>query len=243
MKIEFDMTKQPPSADDLAEARRSATRTLERMKKLERSYRIAGAALFLGVIVALLVMASGFWTQTWVPDVVVGAAIAVCVSLGAIGMVGVRFADGLGAVVGGVLVPILGVATAVQLGFERAGEGAGMAVFISAGLVTITFAILNDRWIMKPESEANMVLNDLVELEASSMPEQCIEFMQLVDGYEEVKAYQHKLATMGRKPVVAEYEAAQLWVAEADKRQAEQETRDLAREACDRMAGGGAIHA
>ena len=70
---------------------------------------------------------------------------------------------------------------------------------------------------------------------AISRPGACIDFMSLVDREETVRAYQRKIAAMGRMPVVGEYEPAKAWVEANENHSAEDELKERAKQACEQM--------
>lgn len=69
------------------------------------------------------------------------------------------------------------------------------------------------RWVIKPGALANEDLAALVEMEPSTLPNQCIQLMAWGDTHDVVQDYQQQLAAMGRHPVVGEYNAVRLYVA------------------------------
>lgn len=109
----------------------------------------------------------------------------------------------------------------------------------TAFLGPIAFVYSMDHWIRRPRTESNAILSNLVELEHSSLPEECIRFAGWCETDETVGAYQRRLAAMGRKPVVGEYEAAKDWIEGAAARATEQEKADRAKQACARLAVAG----
>lgn len=159
--------------------------------------------------------------------------------LGALGIGTLYFAwsgglVGAGAIVTMVMVAAAG-AVAVMVAAAGAGAVAGAVMGVGVGVVA-GVVVVYDLWIDTPRNRANATLGSLVELEASTLPEQCIQFMDWVEADEMVRAYQHQLAALGRKPVVAEFEAAKTWVEGSALRTVENERIEKARQACAKMA-------
>jgi hypothetical protein len=157
--------------------------------------------------------------------VAVGVALAVTVWIGVPVTVWVAVAVGILAGVAA------GFAVGISAGVAARGMagGAGMIMVVGAGMY------LYDRLINQPRATSEEALNGLVEMEASSHPAQCIAYMEWVDSDETIRHYQHQLASIGRKPVMAEYELFKAWVKDARNRQSEQEKIEQARLACARM--------
>jgi hypothetical protein len=82
-------------------------------------------------------------------------------------------------------------------------------------------------------------MTNLVELDVSLFSEQCIQFMEWVESDQTIKVYQHQLAILNRKPVLAEYAAAEKWVKGEMQRIAEQDKIELAQQACSKMSVAG----
>lgn len=112
----------------------------------------------------------------------------------------------------------------------------GIGLFIMFTLIALEYlAYLYDRFIDTPLRHANERLAGLVELNAISQPDTCLEYMSLVDREETVRAYQRQIAVMGRMPVVAEYEAVKAWVEANKNHRAEYELKERAKQACEQM--------
>jgi len=90
-------------------------------------------------------------------------------------------------------------------------------------------------WILSPRMNAEKDQSELVDLEHSTTPFECIQFVILCDEDATLKAYQHQLVKMGRKPILKEYKAAKDWVLNKSAREAEQELRVEAQLASERM--------
>lgn len=66
-------------------------------------------------------------------------------------------------------------------------------------------------------------------------PDECIDFVKMCKEDDVVREFQHRLVTMGRKPVMGEYHAAKAWIADKDARCEEEKKMAEAKRACDLM--------
>jgi hypothetical protein len=233
MKLKFDIAGTPPSADILAQARKSAADVLAVCVTREQRFKWACYGLWLmGIAIVLLMWHGGLLSGNE----------AVCAALFATLIVGIVVAFFVEA--GGTVAVGAGVgATAYMVVGVVAGESLAtvewVTVVVTAGVGACVGAYLYDRWIGRPRNAADQTLADLIELEASTLGEQCIAFMACVDANSTVRSYQNQIASMGRKPVMAEYEAAKDWIGDRERRVSEQGKIELARQACARMAVAG----
>lgn len=206
----------PPTSQHLAEQRRSASAVLAQCAKIERRFlTFSVAAAFVGVAMLL-------WA--WRAGLLDGFTL----------MAAVLF---VGAVVGvGTLEGTLVFAAAGAVVLVFLGGGAGAFVGVGGGALVVAGALFHDNWIVDTRAAAQSLLSDLVELEYSDLPDECEDFVRMCEADSDVRAYQHQLAAMGRKPVLAEYNAAKLWVERSEHRLSAQEKSERARVACDRLA-------
>ena len=105
-------------------------------------------------------------------------------------------------------------------------------LIVSGAACGSALSYYNNNQILQPKQLCRKLLSELKPLEASIMPDKCIQFLEWCQQNETLKAYQHALVEMGRKPVVGEYRAAKDWVQSAGHR--DKEAR--AREACEQLA-------
>lgn len=111
-----------------------------------------------------------------------------------------------------------------------------IALLIPFTVIALEYlAYLYGRFIGTPLRHANERLVGLVELDAISQPATCLEYMSLVEREETVRAYQRQIAAMGRMPVVAEYDAVKAWVEVNENHRAENELKERAKQACEKM--------
>lgn len=77
--------------------------------------------------------------------------------------------------------------------------------------------------------------NDLIELNYSGCPDECIKFVSFCEVDETVRRYQNRLAEMGRRPVVGEFRAAKRWVMALEGKQCGASAAQEARQACTKL--------
>lgn len=209
MTIEIDITNSPPSSEVLASAKKSATDILIQVAGRKHLYWI-GVGLSSSLVVLLLM---GLWSR------------------GILSTKEVEAWDG--ALVLAVVLAVV-FALAWVVAWAVAGAGALDLAVVLTVAVTLAAAWFYDHWISAPEIKADVVLSDLMELNAEEHPEPCIEYDRLRSD-PGVEAYHQQLAAMGCRPVMAEYHAAKGWVASAESSKAGADKMASARAACSRM--------
>ncbi len=220
----MSMQGTPPTEQDLADRRCAAEAMLAQCAKNDRSFRTTAFGAILTALTALAVLV--FTRQIDFKPLEISTLIALVsatmIFVMVVGLAGVgawHLAGGLlpGLVAAGLLFAGMlpgGVAAAIAIG------GAGAAA-----------GYLYDRWVVTPRTTATAVLHDLVYLDYSSHPDECIAFVGFVEADDAVRAYQHQLVALGRKPVLGEYRAAKDWMDQKETRLAKQEKLELARQA------------
>ena len=85
--------------------------------------------------------------------------------------------------------------------------GAALTIIIQA-----INAFKLDRWINSSRAKTNKELTDLIELESSRSPQECIELLKWYEECPDIQQYVQAVARQGRKLVFGEYKAAASWV-------------------------------
>lgn len=159
-----------------------------------------------------------------------------------------------------VLCALVGI---VVLGAHLIGRSPSLGTLLPtmmAGLFADLFVIwvgysvwsgLHDEWIKRPRRRANKALAALEQLGANrndpKSEHACIDYDRFVAQHPEIAAYQARVAALGRRPVMAELNAARNWITSAPQRQedegrrrqsaqADQERRQAAEQACARLS-------
>ncbi len=110
-------------------------------------------------------------------------------------------------------------------------DGTAVALTLAfVGAVAGAVAFQNERI-----AAADTRLDKLMEMNADDHPEQCIEYDNLREN-PDVERYQQAIQAMGRKPVVAEYRAAKVWVDTQGDRESQADKVWTAQVACERMS-------
>ena len=221
--------KAPPSAEVLAQVRRRLTQqktALERRK--QQILRLSWASICLGLI--LMGVSSYFG---W-PVVLAVAVAVVGVVSGAMAMAG---AGAMAMVVSGAGVGFVVVAMAVVVSgtVDVDAAVAGVVVAAIAGVAIVVAYPLFEKHIEEPLKANDATLTDLVELDATDKPDECIQLDEWREQDKTINAFLTALMRLGRKPVVGEYRAAKEWMENAERRQAEAEKLERARQACARF--------
>ena len=174
--------------------------------------------------------------------VVVVAAVAVALAgavaeVAAVAGAGAELVAGAVVVAGIVVVAVAGSAAGVEaeaVAYFVVVAAAGSAVGIVAGSTI-------NRWIMVPREQAQETLSALVELNASTHPDACIDLGAWAEADDAIRAYLAQVAAMERMPVMGEYQASKAWMAQRCPRQSKQAKLEQARAACSTLfaAAGG----
>lgn len=213
----------PTSNKILAEERQRLTR----QKNILENRRRETLTLAWSVIgISFIAMITVLYLKWPVGDCVVFVAV---VSLA----VGVMNAVGIMAV--GVVWAMAGVIVVVWV-MDTAGVMAVVWVSVVAVGSSTIGDILFTKYLNDPINAADKALADLVELEASDKPDECIKLDKWRDKDKHIDTYLTALSQQDRKPVIGEYRVAKNWIATSEQRQNDAEKRERARQACERLA-------
>lgn len=238
--MKFDMTQPAPTRDDLAAAYREADAVLTRIRQRKRLHVATLIALTLAILILIGIFngLDGIAVEkaTLAVAVVVFAAVAVAVAEVA---AGAEVAVGVVAEVAAGVAAVAEVAAVAGAVFA-AVAGAEVAAVVGAVVVFMAGSTIN-RWIMAPREQAQETLSALVELNASTHPDACIDLGAWAAADDAIRAYLAQVAAMGRMPVMGEYQASKAWMAQRCPRQSKQAKLEQARAACSTLfaAAGG----
>ncbi len=129
------------------------------------------------------------------------------------------------------------MAMAGAVATAMAGAGAVVAAGVVAGYVVVVGAsamilfVIYDTHLHNQLDQADKKLSALTELNADEYPDECIEYDSLRSNDPTVKQYHAGIVSLGRKPVIAELDAAKAWIDSADQR----DKTNKAHQACERM--------
>ena len=241
----FDVTQSPPDANELARLRLQSKLELQdiaaRGKRLLTLYMALGVAGFIAV--------AGLWATGLLPGssgrvvsvlfTVIGFVAAITASFAAAEIVDIYSLVSrgvqnlcLGAVAFAIIVATIIVAFVHTRTAVAIAESAAIVVVVTIAATIARNKYIDDRIAMPTHRCCNELLTDLEDMDASSRANEYIQFLKWCRQDETLKAYQHALAEMGRKPVVGEYRAAKDWVQSAGHKDKESRTR----EACEQLA-------
>ncbi len=229
----IDITTTPPTPEYLANKRREAT---AKKTAIARRRRIA---IWATVIVVLLTL-TGIWVITgFMAEVAISEFIAGALAIAVAGVLAVAGAGAvaLALVVAGVLAIVVAGAVAVALAIAGAGAATGVAIpgaiaVAEVGVLVITlFVIYNTHHLQDQLDQADKTLSDLTELNADEYPDDCIEYDSLRSTDQIIEQYHTAIVALGRKPAIAELDAAKAWINSADQR----DKTNKAHQACERM--------
>ena len=173
---------------------------------------------------ALLIAAIVFLALGWYLNMVTNAEVGSIVIAAGVSSLIVWLSATVGILAGLGLIgaPTLGALAAAFVIFSLAmapnansGINAIASLLASAVVLALVYAKLS--WVTVPRAKANGDLDRLELLTPISHPEQCIEFVKWVATDKTIRAYQHQLASMGRTPIMAEYQLAKSWMAQKDE--------------------------
>jgi len=205
----------PPTKEKIEQWHQEADLLAQSADRSKRRLKGVLNAIF-AMSVFALALAVYFDVLTW--TLAVALVVAVVVALVVAVVVDVALSVAL-AMVLVVAVPVaLGVAVPVAVAMSVA-LAVAMAVAVPVALCEWWY----DQHVEIPRIHARDVKTDLIELDATMAPNACIAY----DGYcqeaTQVAAYQKKISAMGRRPIMAEYEASKQWVEGAEARQRDNE--------------------
>ena len=228
----FDVTQPPSSSDDLEQLRREAERELEAIEVKERHFD----SIWLAAAIVGLVLSTEIWMLTLLPlysYLVIRDYLTVMPFAAAFAFGLVHFHR-----IYSLLLAFLSVsalATSI-IGMVFATVPSWIPIITAIIGIVSFIAIIHgagymDEHVSGPRKRYKKLLANLEALDPTRKPQECIQFLEWCQQDETLKAYQHALAEMGRKPVVGEYRAAKDWVQSAGH--GDKETR--AREACEQL--------
>lgn len=219
MIMKIDLTASPMSLNELAAIRQQDTYTLALVAKRERVLNFAVLALY---ITALL----GVWHMRHQTEAETTLMVTATLMMTATAII-IRKSTVL-------LILIWAPITAFFAPLQSA-----MTLIVPI-ISTIAAWALREYLIDAHREQAEYhiaLLSPLVE----SDPHPCIDWMALVDSDATVRTYQDQLQVMGRRPIMAELEAARVWADNADRRKKLQEHIEAAKDAITRMDGNSSI--
>lgn len=218
----IDLTTQPPTTETIVSYRTATTQLLTRLMTWRRRLRWGR------IVFVVLVAATPFYL--WWNGMIPGAVAAFATFAIAAVLAGLSGAAVLA--VAAAIVVVLAVPTVT----ETAVAGV-MSAAVLSGAFTTLLVVAVYKWIDPSIEQANFDLTALADLEHRESPDECVDFVKWCDHDATIKAYQHRLAEMGRRPIRAEYEAAKKWIKTADTRRAQAAKDAQAQAACERLAG------
>ena len=232
----FDVTQPPLDVNDLKELRREAVRELEAIDTKERHFGSVWSRAAIGGLVLL----AAIWVLELLPhsnlvirDYLIVIPFAAAFAFGLVHFHGIYSL---------LLALLSGSALATSIIGMVSATVPSWAVTITAVIGIVSFiAIISgdgymDRHVSSPRMRYKDLLTDLEVLDPTRKPQECIQFLEWCQQDETLKAYQHALAEMGRKPVVGEYRAAKVWMHYSGRRQMLDAVETRAREACEQLA-------
>ncbi len=200
--LNIDINGTPPTQEAIFQLRKMAGEQIRLAdKKAGLFHKFAASLIALSVMAVLAMGWSGIGVGT-----VVGTVIGV----------------GFGALAGSISAAGSVIIVGVGFGaFFCFGLVAGLVAFIGVGLGAMVGAVgwiwaetIYEKRIEKPRTAAEQQLEALVDLNVDDDGLFAfIAYDTWCDQEASIKAYQSKIMTEGRKPVMAEYEAAKSWVA------------------------------
>ena len=89
-----------------------------------------------------------------------------------------------------------------------------LASLVGVSLVSVLLSWLYSIHIVRPRAAARRVLACLSELDTELHPQSAVEFDGMRRTYPQIATYYEDILAQGRKPVLAEFEAARTWIKE-----------------------------
>ncbi len=235
----------PPPEMALAQARRYTTQQKAALEYRQRQItRTSWAVICLGFIILIAAiylylepssaaMAAIAAVSMTVGIAEIGAMVAVVAVAMTVGIAKLGAVVAAGSMLGAALGAALGTAAGSMLGAGAAVAAAGALAGTAVGAATAE--LLFAKYLKDPLNATNAALVNLVELEATEKPDECIQMDEWREQDKTIESYLTALVNLGRKPVIGEYRAAKEWMESKEKRQREAEKQDRARQACARF--------
>ena len=232
----FDLTKPPLDVNELKGLRREAEQELKAIETKERHFDFVwSAAAIVG-----LVLLTARWVVTLLPhsDLVLRDYLIVTPFAAAFAFAVINFHG----VFSLLLALLSGSALATSfIGMVSPTVPSWIPIITAiVGIVSFVAIIRGSDYmgehVVGPRKSYKTLLADLEVLDPTSTPQECIQFLEWCQQDETLKAYQHALAEMGRKPVVGEYQVAKDWMHHSERRRILDMLETRAREACEQLA-------
>ena len=226
----FDVSKPAPTQQQLAEERDQCLASYDQLRK-KNWQSLAFAVLLAALALAIFVLVrqdgvSENLKHFFVPSATFAALLLLVVTadmdLGA-AILGAIF-GGIGAFLFGLLAATVAL-PAVQ---NTVGLLIGTFVFLSVALWTCVYISRID--MLRRSLELRTVALD--DLLPEKHPDHCIAYLKMVESDEALQSYQFQVNSMGRRPVLGDFWAAQTWIAGRSARLEAAAKRSQAVEAC-----------
>lgn len=243
--LSFDITRTPPDMEALAKHRREASGVLAAVAKRERWFPLACygvGAIGLATLPALWLLGVIPLTDALEGAILLAGMIVLMITvyaafLGFVNAVGGAFpaAFPFASAFASTSASAFASVSALEGAFPGTVVGAFAGTVVGTLVGTVAGGTIIQNYIDAPRRLGNDAMAMLVELEASDMGDECIEYMGMVDSDETIRSYQHQLRSIGRKPIRGEYRAAKAWIEGKAARLRDTERMERAKIACDRM--------
>lgn len=234
MNLNFDVSMPAPTQQQIIEERAQCLATFDRLRKKNWQSRVLAVVLAASALaIFLLVRQDGVVENL---NYVLGP-IATLAALGL--MAATADADEGAALLGGILGGIVALALAGLAATmanpdveDTVGLLIGVLVFFFSTLWTFFYIARVDG----PQRTVRRRLAALEELLPENHPDHCIAYLEMVETDEALQSYQFQINTMGRKPVLGDFYAAQLWMSGRPTRLATAAKKTQAMAACAKFA-------
>ena len=217
----IDLKNAPPNPQELAQKRIVCQETIDRINSKDRVIKKLSYLVFIAAIITGL----SLWTFGIINTAILLSAIA-----GMIMTIAMFATASIEVTLGTVLAGFLFIYTDVIPGFKTY---AAITIFLLTSTYITYF--FYKKYIESPRKKIAIRMEELIELEHSDKPDECIQFVEWCKIDDVLRNYQHQLAEMGRKPTLGEYQAAKTWVEGAEQRSTQKAKNDKAKAACAKM--------
>lgn len=232
MKLNFDVSMSAPTQQQIAEERAQCLATFDRLRKRKWQSGVLAVVLAASALaIFLLVRQDGF-------DVTLNYVLLPFAVFAVLGLMAAA-ADGgavlLLAILGGIVaLPLSGLAATLANPAVKDTVGLliGVLVFFFSALWSFIFIEQVDG----PQRTTTRRLAALEEMLPENHPDHCIDYSEMVADDEALQSYQLQINTIGRKPVLGDFYAAQLWMSGRPTRLATAAKKARAMAACTKFA-------
>lgn len=239
LKLNIDITEKPPTTDELDELRDRAESVLKRVKKTLSVYTKVFMALSILSLAACFYLVFSYEIEHHLLMVITLLCAFVTVIARAVSsdIVKIWF-DAIFICFWSVAVGLF-AAVLFEIGSSNSISGelgtllAGCLIFCMVGNFVIN--MYNTIYLFEPNKEAKHTLESCAEIDPEIKPEECIKYYGWVQMDETLAKYQSALAAQERLPLMAEYIAAEGWMAGAKRRKEQIDIREQAKIACERL--------